>query len=58
MGVDNHFGLVLDMSRGGLEGPGREFKKRRITAMGSYLVAVMGKTAPFGTFLVTARPGS
>ena len=32
--------------------------KRRITAMGSYLVAVMGKTAPFGTFLVTARPGS
>ena len=57
MGVGNHFGLVLDMSRGGLEGPGREFKKKRITAMGSYLVAV-GKTAPFGTFLVTARPGS
>ncbi|KAG2275841.1 hypothetical protein Bca52824_058396 [Brassica carinata] len=26
--------------------------------MGSYLVAVMGKTAPFGTFLVTARPGN
>ena len=26
--------------------------------MGSYLVAVMGKTVPFGTFLVTARPGS
>ncbi|KAF3527499.1 hypothetical protein DY000_02040429 [Brassica cretica] len=27
--VGNHFGLVLDMSRGGLEGPGREFKMGR-----------------------------
>ena len=26
--------------------------------MGSYWAAVMGKTTPFGTFLVTARPGS
>ena len=60
MGVGNNFGLVLDISRGGLEGPGREFKmgRNRQETVTRRPLREKGKTTPFGSHLVTAHPGS